>query len=401
MKKTITIISIGLVAILLLGAGWYFLIRNPDSSTEGPLGGGPPFGSAENVTFPISAGEQPTTDSGSRNSDQFAQPTNRLFRISDMPVAGFAFLPISTTTVRYADRGTGHITDAELSSLTKIRITNVTLPKIHEAHFRRDGTKVIYRSLTNSDVVETASITLIPPSSTSTDALHTPRATLLPDNILETTVGVGDILYFISGQNIISSNFDGGAQSILWTSPFNNWRLSSYNESLLLWTKADSHTPGYSYLLSDNRLSKVLGELYGLSISAHPTDEPLLYSHVIDGRTRLYGLFSPGSISVELYPATIAEKCAWSLRREAEVFCGTPPLITTNEPEKWYRGITRFSDEIWRFGLHADASELVVSPKNLLGIDLDVYQPQVSPNDDYLVFINKNDLSLWALRLEE
>ena len=43
----------------------------------------------------------------------------------------------------------------------------------------------------------------------------------------------------------------------------------------------------------------------------------------------------------------------------------------------------------------------MVEPKPTLGIDIDAVELKLSPDEDYLIFINKTDLTLWAIKLEQ
>ena len=84
------------------------------------------------------------------------------------------------------------------------------------------------------------------------------------------------------------------------------------------------------------------------------------------------------------------------------IFCGSPSdEIGQNEPDSWYRGATIFSDRIWSFNTDTEITQVLIEPAIVLDIDIDMIGPTLSPKEDYLVFINKTDLSLWALKLEQ
>ncbi|MBX4189564.1 hypothetical protein KW785_03160, partial [Candidatus Parcubacteria bacterium] len=101
-----------------------------------------------------------------------------------------------------------------------------------------------------------------------------------------------------------------------------------------------------------------------------------------------------------IFPTTLAEKCVWSVKQKSVIFCSTPTNgLSAEEPDNWYQGLTHFSDNIWKFDTDNTTATLLVEPKKSFGVDLDVIRPQLSPNEDYLLFINKTDLSLWALKL--
>jgi hypothetical protein len=74
--------------------------------------------------------------------------------------------------------------------------------------------------------------------------------------------------------------------------------------------------------------------------------------------------------------------------------------LRAGEPDLWYQGISHYSDRIWRFDVDTDYADVAVDPKKDFNIDIDAEKLFLSPSEDYLFFINKNDLSLWALKLD-
>ena len=105
--------------------------------------------------------------------------------------------------------------------------------------------------------------------------------------------------------------------------------------------------------------------------------------------------------TVPLMPVTFPDKCAWGKTSRNILFCGVPhDIIGPSEPENWYRGQTTFTDTFWKFNTDSEIAQVLSEPHANYELYLDVIEPQVSPNDDYFVFINKRDYSLWALKLE-
>lgn len=403
MKKTIIISAIFLSILLAAFLGWYFLSR--DSSTlSGPDSGNfPPFGSGEGIPG-LTADNQIATTTP---LDEFGRPAASLFRISADPVAGaVVFNTPSTVVARYVDRATGHIYDVDLATLEKTKITNQTLPKIYEAHFRPDGNAVLLRYLKdNSDVVENLSLTLTPPQATSSSKLYNTSTTLLQGDIDSVTVGSGNSLFYIlqNTSSITSSTFTGTSPRTLFKSTFNDWILRASGNSLIAHSKAGANTPGYAYRVSTSGggLTKALGPLNGLVAIPNPSGNRVLYSYVDRGATKLLAANSKGEIVSEILPATIAEKCVWSSKNVNMVVCGSPTdPIAGSEPDNWYRGSSHFSDRIWAFDTDVQIAQVLSEPRQNLGLDIDAVELKLSTDEDYLIFINKRDLSLWALRLE-
>lgn len=396
MKKILIILITIVLLVLITLLGWYLFLRDPNVPVGETILNILPFGQG---------GDQrpatPSTSLGASNqpiTDKFSSPSANLFRVSAEPVAGAVVFNknASTTLVRYVDRSTGHIYDADLATLVKTKISNQTLPKIYEAYFRLDGNAVLLRSLKeDSDTVENLYLTL-----TSTTS-----STFLRGDIGSVAVGSGNILFYIlrDTSSIVSSAFDGSKPKTLFTSPFTDWRLVAAGNSLVLYTKASTDVAGYAYTLSTSggALTKLLGPLNGLIATPDASGKRTLYSYVENGRTRTFAKNLTSNALTEILPATLAEKCVWSVKKAGMLFCAVPadpPGV--GEPDLWYRGTTHFSDRFWLFDTNQDIAQVLVEPKSSLGIDLDAVSLKLSSNENYLVFINKNDLSLWSLKLE-
>lgn len=420
MKKTLIILITVLSIILIIFFGWYLFLRNPDVPVGTAVRDILPFGQGDNTNIPI----LPTGDSSipsnntqdeSLGTDEFGSPTTSLFQISDTPVAGAViFKKEKGTIVRYVDRATGHIYDVNLSTLTKTKVTNQTLPKIYEAYFRPDGNAVLLRFLKDdSDVVENLILTLTPPQGTSTpstssgqaDSLYAVSSTPLRGDVNAVTVGSNNTLIYAlrDTSSIVSSTFNGTGVKTLLTSPFTDWRLAAAGNSLVVYTKASTDVSGFAYTLntSSKAFTKILGPLNGLVVIPNISGNQVLYSYSENNKTRTFAKNLTNNTQTEILPTTLAEKCIWSIKQTSILFCGVPVDESGGgEPDGWYRGLTHFSDRIWLFDTKLEIAQVLVEPKLSLDIDVDITEPRLSPDEDYLIFINKTDLSLWVLRLE-
>ncbi|MBI2086780.1 MAG: hypothetical protein HYT69_01250 [Candidatus Zambryskibacteria bacterium] len=404
MKKILIILSVLVIAAF----GAWLILRDSEIPIVETIVDGLPFGSGEDINIPALSTSEDTVGETTSFDDNITAE-DKLFRISNTPVAGFTTFG---NLVRYVDRATGHIYEVNLETNGKIKITNQTLPKIYEAYFRPDGNAVLFRSLENdsSGVVENLSLALTPPQSTSTDALYTVSSTLLRGDINSVAVGSGlpaqagnTLFYVLRDTNaIVSSTFTGTSLRTLFQSAFDNWRLERAGNNLLVYTEASANAPGFAYFLNSagGSLSKILGPLQGLTAIANSNGSRILYSYFENNGTKLFVKNSQTGASSEILPSTLAEKCIWSSKEVNTFFCGTPLIgLSGQEPDNWYLGKTHFSDYIWRFDTNSETAQLVSNPKTDFDIDLDVLKPKLSSNEDYLVFINKTDQTLWAIRL--
>lgn len=410
-KKLLTTLGIvvGILAVAFLL--WYFLFKTPGVPVVDSVRNVLPFGSSDGLqTQPIDE-DLLIADSTFESRDQFGSPLSDMFRISNIPVAGFViFEEGDNDVVRYIERSTGHIYDAVLppaststsNQLTKTRITNETMPKVYEAYFRSDGERALLRSLReDTDEVENTYITLIPPE--EEEEFYNIVSTPLRGSVGSVAVGSGNTLFYNMRDtaNVASAGFGGTSVKNLLNVPFTDWRLVSNGGNLIIHTKASASAPGYAYrLTSGGSLTKILGPFNGLVVEPSSSVEKVVYSYIQNREPRTVVEDLSEESMYEILPQTLAEKCVWG-SGEVMLYCGVPRGgVSTNEPDLWYRGETRFSDDIWSFNTNSETEDIVYEPTSRLGISVDVLEPTLSIQEDYLVFINKLDLSLWALRLK-
>ncbi len=403
MKIRIFIIVTALI-MLALGA-WYFFSRPEGSSFTETINDGLPFGmGGGDINNPASG----STDNSNSDPKTSNIPRSHLFQISDVPVAGaVSFVKNGAEVVRYVERGTGHIVDIDPVSLAKVKIVNNTTPKIYDALFKKDGSSVIFRTIrSDGEIMDSSSIALTPPAGTSTSDVYTTKITGLPANISEVSVGQKNIFYNIKNLPQINvSLFDGSKPSTLWSLSFSQWRLNAAGDtSLIITSKATSDTDGYSYKVgvAGGTPTKVLGPYKGLITNPDSALKRIAYSYKNGTATTLVSKDIAKDTLYSIRPATFAEKCVWSpTSKYGTIYCAIPiQNIQKNEPEMWYQGITHYSDRLWRFDVDNDFSQAITDPKKEFNLDIDAQKLFLSPNEDYLFFQNRNDLTLWALKLD-
>ncbi len=411
MNKKNLLIVIGIMLVLIVGA---LLVWSggdtTDTPTDTPVTGSPfGLGSDDTVSVPAASrnfqGEvEPLPEASFETGEDY-----KLFKLSGVPVAGFVSLARgSSTVVRYTDRATGHIFDMKLpvgeaggESVEKVRITNNTLPQIYEAYFRADGNAVLFRSL-DGETVKNMSLSLTASKATSSNGLYSVSLTLLRGSLDGISVGAGDTLVYEvrDSRAVVMSKFSGDGSKSLLSHPFTAWRTARLGTNTLLVTKPSFLLPGYAYSLTgQGALTKLVGPLSGLTAVANPAGTTLLYSY--SGAPSLFAKNLSNGTVTSLTPSTLADKCVGSVKEKNIFYCGAPSLgLSGNEPDQWYQGITHFSDNIWSIDTNSESSSVLVEPSSAFGLELDIMNPSLSPDEKYFVFINKRDLSLWALRLK-
>jgi hypothetical protein len=420
MKKLIftTIIILLLAAI---GGGvyyWYFYIQNPDivdiptnnttPATFSPFNNtSAPVVTEPVVTAPVS---QSTTTIVVDNVEVYKVP--KLRQISQMPISGFfASSTASTSIVRFMDRGTGHIYEASNASSGVVKISNTTLPKIYEAYGNKNGNSYIIRYLRDeTDVVSNFYTEL---RSTGTSTSQTPyelKGKYLSPDVRQVAVSpTGDRVFTwnvegAGGVGYISS-FDEKTKTKIYTSPLTkvnvDWPTPT---TLTISTKATALASGHMYSI-DTRTGEsktLVGGFRGLTGKLSKDGTRVLYSYSTnDGfNTRILNIRSATTTNVIF--KTLSEKCTWSELRKNEIYCAVPTLIAdATYPDDWYTSKTAFIDQIWHLDTTTGEAHQLANILNLTEKLVDATNLTLDPKENTLYFINKNDLALWALDLNQ
>lgn len=442
-KRTSLIIIILIFSLLVGGLiGFYFYTKNknPGSTILGGQAGRTNFGGYDPNT--------PNPNNNNNGSSSPIVPTStltevkipKLRHISDVPTAGVDFistpiyedlnkniepadLSVSKTktpvkkqpklidtkiTIRYIERGTGHIYETATSSLEKERVSNTTEPKIYEALFTDKGDNLILRGLIgSSDVVSTRYASLVL-ASTSEGEIKTLETKDLPIQISQVAISPSKTQLFSvmeSGIRGILSKVDGGSTVGIFDTPYREWIPTWPEEkNISLTTKASGFAPGFSYLLNTatKGVTRVLGNIYGLTTLVSPDLSKVIYSASGQGTFSLNYLDRKEDIITELSLKTLPEKCIWSKKEKSVLFCAVPENIAfSTYPDVWYQGLINFADSVWKIDVDTGEARLIMNIQEESGEIIDATNLYLSPSEDYLVFTNKTDLTLWGLQLVE
>ena len=75
------------------------------------------------------------------------------------------------------------------------------------------------------------------------------------------------------------------------------------------------------------------------------------------------------------------------------------PPAGFNYPDDWYQGVVPFNDRIWKIQVAGRYAQLVLDfPTETKGV-LDAEALAIDSLNSVLVFVNKNDGSLWSYQL--
>jgi len=409
-KKSATILIISLLIIIGLLFGAYFFLQSQTGkkfAEDSGLNDFLPFG--PQTTPPTTT---PPTDTGSGNGDSDLNDLNgdaslaKLRQIWPSPVAGaVAFDSNKELRIRFVERGTGHVFELK-DGQNPERISNTTVPKIYEAIWSPDGKKVYLRYLKDgTESIETFEARFDQATSSSSFANEKLTGSFLPKDLAGVVVNPnGDKVFFLTTQQNGTAGVVGQKNNTVKTEIFNSllseWLVSWPNENIVaLTTKPSSSANGSLYYLNPKTgaLTRILDTLPGLLTTPSADGNFILASGSTRSSLSLYNRKTSESDTLAI--ATLADKCVWSGSETA--YCAVPnSMPSASYPDAWYQGKVQFSDSIWRIETTGGSAELIASLSDLASQDIDAFNLSVDPEGQALIFNNKQDLSLWMLRLK-
>jgi hypothetical protein len=428
--STTSKIIIFLMIVLGIAGGvyWYLFFYGPGNgevinnpTNTGTTGGFIPLNAPNGQS---STGGKSNTDTGTTNDtttnatstiEQAPVPALRL--LSESPIGGYgASTTASTTIIRWIDRGRGNIMEARSDTPDSTTLSNTILPRVYDSIWDKNLTSLIGSILpANTDTQTTVYARLNKQIATSTATSSenvTPfflRGKNLPENMLGYAVSPkGDKIIMIIKENNQSvgytANFDGTSVTKIFTNPVTQLVVEWPEESTIaITTKASSKTNGYLYFINPKTglWKKIIGPVYGLGTKvSHDAKRVLASSSGRNGQI-MTNIYTVGTTTVtDTTLRTLAEKCTWGKFYKELVYCATPSVpISATYPDDWYRGIISTYDKVWQLNANNNDIRLVSSLINQADRAIDVFNISTDPKDDYLLFMNKADLSFWSLDL--
>lgn len=306
---------------------------------------------------------------------------------------------ISTTeiapSVRYVEKKNGHIYKMFLDTKSKEKISNSTIPGIHEALFDKSGNSVIYRYLSNDKVISSFMATL-----------GAPQGEFLPQNIINLSLSPEKDKFFYLVKNENGSNgtigtFGETKRDSVFVSPFTEWLPEWTNNSgIYLTTKPSYVVNGSIFLLNttNKTLSKIFGGVPGLTTLVNKSGTLILYGTSTPKGPELAVFDINNNTTKNLNLFGLPEKCVWSTDN-INVYCALPSLITGNQyPDSWYQGLISFDDYFAKINTQTGDKITIANSSNEIPVDATFLFLDKTENN--LFFTNKKDYTLWGLKLK-
>ena len=155
------------------------------------------------------------------------------------------------------------------------------------------------------------------------------------------------------------------------------------------------------YFLNVNSglINKIIGGINGLTSQTNSRADLVLYSDSSKGAPRLY-LYNLKRGESKLLPwNTLPEKCVFG--SDDNIYCAVPKTLE-NEiyPDAWYQGLVSFSDNIWSYNIEKGNTTLISDLEKNSRQKIDATDLKLTSDGSYLFFNNKNDLTLWTIKLK-
>lgn len=403
MKRTLTIIAVFAVILGVAVAGFvYFSSRSAKIvATPTPVGSLPTAGQAVPVDPGFTDGTvpppPPTTPASiiGRLTKISAGPVVRGEVVVDMPAQHASSSP--EVVVHYIERQSGNVFSYLTQAGTITRTNNRTLPGIQSATWLPDASVAFVRYLSGTDY-STINTYALPASGSD--------GFFLPQNISSIAVASTSVLTLAISTNGSTASVGPvnapNSGTPAFTSPLSSLRTSfSGPRHYLAFTKPSATLPGGAFLVDKTgHFSRVAGPLPGLVALASHSGTWVLVSYTRSGVLQLQLVNTTTRETLPLPLGTIADKCVWAAD-DSSIYCGVPvsPSADYAYPDDWYQGAVSFSDRIWKIDVAGRFAQLVFDFSKETSASLDAEALAINPTATILAFVNKNDGSLWSLRL--
>ena len=207
-----------------------------------------------------------------------------------------------------------------------------------------------------------------------------------------------------TGANDISTaNPDGSKFSIVLSTRMKNLIVEWPTTNIYLRERPSGLTQSTLYSLSptSKALNKIISDIYGFSVKWSQKGDKILYSETNSKGTNI-GIVvanNNGGNKKAIGISTFAEKCVWS-QDTRYVFCAIPKNIKEAEvlPDDFYKGAFISDDEFYKINVSTGEKTNILEGENL-SASYDANELFLSPQEDYLFFINKRNGLLYSIEL--
>ncbi len=414
LKILIVIAIVVLIALVI----WFFFFSAPQGTTNGLRGNSDGFSPLNTGTIGGVSGN--TQNQGGNNSTStgnvsgYTNPIPVLRLLSDTPIGGYTASTTGTTTlIRWIDRGRGNILEAKSNTLDISTLSNTLLPRVYTSSWNKAATAFIGATLESGATTPYyiyTEIRAVDGTSTANFAPFQLKGKRLPDNtIASATSPDRSRIFFLvkntnGGSTGYTANFDGSKVNQIFTTPLTQLNVEWPSDNIIsITTKGSASQQGFMYFVNAKTgiWNKILGPLNGLSTRTSHDGKNVIYSVTGNNKDMVTSLYNVAkAASTDAVIKTLADKCVWGNYYKDLVYCGVPFQITPGTyPDAWYDGTISTVDKIWQVNATTGETKLAAQLIGQAGRILDIFTLGLDDKDNFLLFMNKYDLSFWSLDL--
>lgn len=397
MKLDRTIIyAVIFIAFIAAVAVIVWILQPPAAST----------GQAENergffsTLFPFGrSGSTQTTPLGDSDNTFDSGIVPELRKLSEEPVAGATYFRGSggLLSVRYIERDTGHVYETPVSQSTQIRLTNSTIPAVHDSTWVNASTTLM-RFLSDENGIQNF-VGVIASSTADQDLTGG-----FLRNYSRVTVGTKDTLFGIleTPTGSVAESFlpDGTGIKTVFTSPLQSWIPHASFGKFYLASAPSGRNFGSVYEVKNGNLERVIPPRTGLQALFQKEGSLVAVTGGAQNSLTLamYDLQNGGMLEIPV--GTLVQKCAWATGRTTMLVCAVPRnLPQSMYPDVWLLGLVHTDDDIYEINTDTGAITRVFNLSESGSGPFDVTQAMLSDDGAYFLFVNRNDQTLWSAKL--
>jgi hypothetical protein len=414
-NKPLIIAGIVAAALIMVGAAGLFIFLKPSSSGQ-PTTTTDTFGTGQTTVSTVTPASGQSDQTNQVMSVTPSSNGRKVFQIAVGPVSGAAFTQTfspTTTLARYILQENGHVMDQAIDvpgSLPRA-VSNTTIPGTQGAIWAK-GASIALLQYIDDATVKTVALTF-PDAATSSKSVTKPvQIQFLPNDALGVAVSPSgtQVAYLLAGSSGVDgyiANINGGNAKKLFSIALSQLLLTwPSSNTLLLSMKSAAGVPTMIFSV-DVKTGNILSLIYapGATALANAAFSYVLYQTGSTGAapaSYAHDTKTAGDIRLSFNP--MPEKCVESRVSPSKFYCAVPQSYFDGAyVDNWHKGEASLPDRIVSFSLNRlPATDIIATPGGSDGgVSSDILEMQVSPDDKYLLFIKKQDRSLWGVRLTQ
>jgi hypothetical protein len=419
-KELIIIVVITIIFLIVVGVLFYFKNKSTINGTGGSISNKGNSNSlySKNINQDNSNNQNTNNTNTTDNTYYYKEG---LIKIWDRPVAGYGFYNKKGSLdniLLFVDSDTGFLYQKNLSepTSTPTQITNSSYLNAREAYFINVSgqEKVILQYSANNTIKSI--IANVPDYYNVPSNLENVIA--LDNNITNISISsdFSKMAYIVTKSKITNSKkdlfsdwylIDSNGRNKIYSSELSSWKLQITNSEYIYAYNDDTAIEKsnlYKLNINTNSLIQIYSGHTGSSFLI--SDNSVLSSVFTSNGLKIYkdqnffgNTFSDNNLS-DLSFKTLTNKCSLG----DIIICGVPKDIKNYDsglPDAWYQGLTSWQDSLYVVNNDYPSGQMLFDLNLDGGVNdsFDLKNIEVTKNQDHVLFINKNDGSLWSLNI--